>query len=367
MADDPELLAQELRDELAGLGVRSRDLDPRPGDAQRAEDDLARIVTTPPATAAGRSFGRRTARVAVVLVAAAGLAVALVVVRPFAGSDTASAATTPAILKIRDGGRSVLNQPSVPASDELRRLAGLAARKTPVTRGPVQLIERSSWFLTIDEATGKAPAKSVLVPVNSEQYFQADGTVRSIERRGSPLDSKGLVTDAEGSWNDVDPTTDETFDGPENGPDYADSLSDDPTELAEQLVPDPADCPRTMTTCLVLATTSLHYSYVIPPRLGSALLSMLARQTDIRFAGLTTDRIGRTADAFVVSAADRDRALILLVDPDTGVFLGSEEVLTKDSADLGLKAPAVVEFTAIQESKRIPESDVPDASTTTRF
>lgn len=370
MTDEPheaEHLAREVRELLSRHGVRSRDLDPRPAETSRAEDDLARILATPQQPVVSRrSLRQRSARAVVVLAAAAVLAVTLVVVHPFDDSNTATAATTPAVLTIRDGGRSVLNQPSVAASDELERLAALAAR-TPTTRGPVQLVTRSSWYLSVDERTGTAPAPSVLVPVNSDQYLLPDGTVRAIERHGSPLDSKGLVTDAEGSWSDVAPTTDETFDGPEEGPDRPDSLSDDPDQLARQLVPDPADCPRALTICLVHEMMTLHYTYVLPPNLQSALLAMLAERPDIRFAGLTTDRGGRPADAFVTRDATRSRALILLFDPTTGKLLGSEEVLTQDSDDLGLKAPAVVEFTALLDSRRVPESAVPDDSTTTRY
>lgn len=365
--DDTEHLTREVRELLSRHGVRSRDLEPRPGEAQRAESDLARIVATRPSPVVrGGTVRRRAEKAFVVLTAAAVLAVALVVIRPFTGSDTATA-STPAVLTIRDGGGSVVDHASVAGSDELARLAALAARGTSGTAGAVQLTVRSSWLLATDERTGKAPARSVLVPVNSEQYFQSDGTVRTIERRGSPLDSDGFLTDAQGSWSDVEPTTDETFDGPEEGPDYPASLSKDPSTLAGQLVPDPAECAGGLTGCLVIATSSLHYTYVIPPRLASALLTMLSQRTDMRFAGLTTDRLGRVADAFVAPGTDRTRATIVLVDPATGAFLGSEEVLTKDSGQLRLKAPAVVEFTALQDSRRVPESAVPDTSTTTRY
>lgn len=39
----------------------------------------------------------------------------------------------------------------------------------------------------------------------------------------------------------------------------------------------------------------------------------------------------------------------------------------KDSPDLGLEAPAVIEFTALEDSGRVSTASVPDASLTTRY
>lgn len=362
--DNPDVLAEEVRSLLSGLGLESRALEPLPGESERADRDLALILVSPQDAPAGRpSWARRAGRPLLLLATAAVLAIGLVIVRPFAGSDPVMA-TTPAILQITDGGGTVLEQATEPASDELRRLAGLARRAPAPSDGPVQLIVRSSWLLSTDE--GAARGRSVLVPVHSEQYFQPDGTVRTIERRSQPLDSSGQLTDEIGSWSDARALSDQTFAGPVNGPDYPSTLSTDPVELAEQLVPDPAEC-EVLTHCLVAAANSLHYNYVIEPRLSSGLLEMLAQRPDIRFAGSTSDRLDRPAEAFVAPGADASRRIIVLIDPETGELLGSEEVLVEDSAALGLDAPAVIEFTALEESRRIAESDVPDASLTTRY
>lgn len=367
---DPESLAREVRSLLSDLGAESRDLEPLPHEAARAEHDLARILSTardehPAARPTSRPTRRRIGRAVVLLAAAAVLAVGLVTVRPFTGPDTAMARTPP-ILQIQDGGGAILERPTTPASGELRRLAGLAADGEEPTDGPVQLIVRSSWLLSTDEAAGDTAAKSVLVPVHSEQYFQPDGTVRSIERRGDPLDSEGHLTDVTGSWSDVEPRSDETFEGPEGGPDYPSTLSNDADELASQLVPDPAECVGSATRCVVAAMTFLHYSYTIGPQLNAALLTVLSQQQDIRFAGLSTDRLGRSANAFVTPGTDLSRTILLFA-PEDGTFLGSEEILVKDSPDLGLEAPAVIEFTALEDSGRVSTASVPDASLTTRY
>lgn len=357
---------QELRALLAELGVQSRDLEPRPGEAERAERDLALILGEARDEAERPSHIRRAARPLLLLAVAAVLAIGLVVARPFTGSDSALA-QTPAVLQIQDGGESVIDAADTPAAEELLRLADLAGAAPPPADGPVQLIVRDSWLLKTDEETGKAPATSVLVPVHSQQYFQPDGTIRTIERTGRPLGSDGQLTDTKGSWDDRPAESDETFQGPETGPEYPSTLSSDPAELAEQLVPDPEGCAESYTYCLVVAMNFLHYNHVLEPGLAATLLSMLAQRDDIRFAGLSTDRLGRTADAFVAPGSNASRAIIVLFDPEIGAFLGSEEVLVEDSPELGLDAPAVVEFTALEESRRIAASDVPDESLTTRY
>lgn len=363
--DDSEQEAREVRALLAELGIHGRDLEPSADESEQAERDLALILAGPEPDSRQPSVARRVARPLSLLAVAAVLAIGLVVARPFTGTDTALA-QTPAILQIEDGGVSVIAAASEPGSDELLRLAELARRAEPPADGPVQRTIRDSWLLKTDNETGKAPARSVLVPVHWQQFFQPDGTVRTIERRGHPLDSDGRLTDQTGRWSNEQPASDETFPGPETGPEYPSTLSTDPAKLARQLVPDTEDC-RPATYCLVAATNFLRYNHVLEPRLNAALLKMLAQLPDIRFAGESTDRLGRPADAFVVPGARASRVIILLFDPATGAFLGSEECLVKDSAELGLEAPAVLEFTALEDARRIPQSDVPDPALTTRY
>ena len=87
--------------------------------------------------------------------------------------------------------------------------------------------------------------------------------------------------------------------------------------------------------CLVTGFTFLHYNYVLRPSLNAALWRTLATEAGFRYLGTTVDRVGRTAVAFSAHGADPSRKVILLADPETGAFLGSEEVLVRDSRELG--------------------------------
>lgn len=365
--ETPEALADELRALLAELGAVGRDLEERPGERARGERDLAAMLASrrshsPDSASSGRRSGRR---MVVLLAAACVLAAAFVLVRPFSGSDPAYA-RTPAMLRLQDGG-ALLSEPGVAASSEFRTLAKRAADGAEPADAPVQLIARSSWLLSTDEGKGKKPASSVIVPVVSSQYFQPDGTVRTIEHRSQPLDRDGEVTEKIGQWSKAKSTSDETFDGPEMGPDYADELPLDSHALESKLIDDADACKDIRSFCLSTAVTLLHYNYVLKPDVAGALWRLLATEPGFRYLGRSEDRLGRVSMAFSTDGSDPSRRLILLADPKTGALLGSEEILVKDSKQLGLSAPAVIEFTALEESRRIEARSVPDPSLTTRY
>jgi hypothetical protein len=367
-ADDQASLEREIRALLAELGVEGRDLDALPGEDATAERDLARILSTPQVARADKRVSRRprrTVRVVGFLAVAAAIAVGLVVVRPWTG-DAPASAVTPPLLHLPRAGDDLEGGSRQAAPAEFRRLAAAAAQQPPAGSGPVQHVVLDSWVLTTDEQTGKARPKSVLTPVTNEKFFTADGRVRMLEHRGDALDSDGRVaapaTSKAGSTD-----SDETFDGPEEGPAYADDLPTDPVALEKRLVPGTAECKGMRASCLVARVTFLHYGYVLKPSTARAVWLVLANQTDFAYAGRTRDRLDRPAVAFTSDASDAGRKLVLLADPATGAFMGSEEVLVKDSEDLGLKAPAVIEFVALATSARVDEDDVPDPSSTTSY
>jgi hypothetical protein len=370
MTDEPhdsELIAEELRDLLRELGVAGRDLEAKPGEHGRAERDLAAILATPQRDARSRQSSAYSARrLGALLVAAAVLAGAFIVIRPWSGADPAYA-RTPAMLHLEDGGSDLLSRPGVDASPYFLELADRAANVEPAGKGAVQLIGRTSWFLSTDEKSSARSAKSVLVPSSSLQYFLPDGLVRTIDHRSAPLDVRGRVTEAIGQWSRGKPTTDETFDGPETGPDYADDLPLTLSGLKRSLIDDPAACAGIESYCISSSFMFLNYNYVLTPALKSALWRALSAESGFRYLGDTKDRVGRDAVAFSAAGADSSRRLILLADPTTGQFLGSEEILVQDSTELGLKAPAVLEFTALEASRRVSPDNLPDPSLSKRF
>jgi hypothetical protein len=275
-------------------------------------------------------------------------------------------AATPAVLHLQDAGKHLQGGSASKAPREFRKLARLAASQPPVPNGPVQRTILNSWLLSTDEKSGKAPARSVLTPVISDRYYLPDGTFRAVDHRGSALDTEGRVVDSLKSMKDEPPSTDETFDGPEEGPDYADELPTEPRALLSRLV-DPRECPHATASCLVSKVTFLHYSYVLRPSTTAALWFALAETPGFKFLGETRDRLDRPSVAFVTSGSDSTTRRILLADPATGALLGSEEILVKDSASLGLKAPAVTEFIALAQSSRITSDQVPDSGRTTVY
>lgn len=360
-------LESQIRDLLAEFGVQPRHLEALPEEAARAELDLARILSDnshPEPAARGRRA--QPWRRAVLLVAAAAVALGLVVVHPWTGESPA-AAVTPAVLQLENAGGLLSGGSAGPASQEFEKLATMAENQPMRGEGPVQRIVLSSWVLSTEEETGKAPPKSGLYPVASDRYFLADGKFRTIEHRGPPLDDDGRVPGPSEPAGSNASDTDETFDGPTEGPGFAETLPIDPARLKHKLIPQPAECAGAMASCLASRVTFLYYNYVLSPSIASALWRLLADEPGFTYAGQTRDRLNRRAVAFTSDASDRDKKLILLADPQTGALMGSEEVLVQNSAELGLKAPAVIEFTALVDGKRISSSEVPDPSLTTTY
>jgi hypothetical protein len=50
---------------------------------------------------------------------------------------------------------------------------------------------------------------------------------------------------------------------------------------------------------------------------------------------------------------------VLYADPHTGAYLGIETILIEDSEELGLRAPAVIDFVALIEATWIDLGDLP--------
>jgi hypothetical protein len=204
-----------------------------------------------------------------------------------------------------------------------------------------------------------------LIPRHLEVYQFEDGTRRSIERRGAALDARGRITDQPGSWTTVAPKTDETFPN-DLGANYPKTLAGSVAGLRQQLAPADA-CGKTAGGCMLSAVTDLYAGYVVDPSTTARIWRLLATEPTIKTLGTTTDRLGRRADVFVADALDPSQRILILGDPETGRYLGSETILVRPSPDLGFDPPAVTQFTAIVDSTRISPSEVPDDSTTTRY
>jgi hypothetical protein len=369
--DDPD-----LRRLLDSIGLRTGD-SPEPVDnarsSPRAEAMLARILEQPrgpgdrPTSRATRQQVRRPwtgLSVAAALVACVVVAVALVVGVPgFGPGPQRATAQTPPLLTFSLAGKADLRTAGESAHTSLMALAERATHLPPSPRLPVQRILAEAWWTSTDPAGRDTAPRTVLVPRHLEVYQFADGSRRSIERRGAALDSRGRVTYAPGSWDEVAPTTDDTFTN-DLGAGYPESLPTTIAGLSHQLAPADA-CGAATGGCLLSAVSDLFAGYVVDPAITARLWRLLASDPSIESLGRTTDRLGRSAEAFVADALDPSQRILILIDPATGGYLGSETILVRPSPDLGFQPPAVTQFTAIVGSSRVAASAVPDDSTTT--
>jgi hypothetical protein len=241
------------------------------------------------------------------------------------------------------------------AAPMLRQLAQAAASQPDeLAEGDVQFVRNDGWWFTPDVDPDGRPIARELVPARSDHYYLPNGQMRVVELLGAPLDPAGGLVRDDGKWVQ---NADETFDGGEMGPLYTQTLSTDPAVLVDQLVPDPAGC-RTIALCLALSIEQLHQTYVIGPELRAAMWSAFASVEGVWFLGETQDRLGRPALGFVFDSFDGQQH-ILYADQDTGAYLGYEAIITEDSEEFGLEAPAVLHFIALAEARWIDSSDLP--------
>lgn len=333
----------------------------------RPQVDTADRTATPASPARRRArWWRTTWRTALVATAVVALvAVGVVVVDPSRedGASSASAATPP-LLGFSNVPANRLPE-GVAARPLLNGLARAAARQPAPQDAPVQHVQSDGWWASSDEAGGGGEVETVLFPVRVDSYFHPDGDLRLVERRGQPLDEDGRLHPGPVSWDAAGRVSDTTFRAdPERGPELLATLPRDPRSLAERLAP-AADCPGREGECLLETIAELHATYVVPPATASRLWRALATHGDVQTLGATRDRSGR--DAVVLSAAPTGTTrLLVLVEPATGRYLGSERVLVEPDPAFGFTPPAVVEFTSLVGAARIAPDEVPDASGTQR-
>lgn len=355
MTESDEAVAVELVRTLRSLGAEPRRFQFTDENRSRGERDLARIVSAPPSGRRKAWISRWPVRIGVATAAAAVLALVLIIIAPGTGPDVAIARTPP-LLTFQYAPSDANLTSGKPADKVLEALANSAAAQGTPETNEVQYIAKEGWVLSTEDSDSPTGGTSVLHAVSIRQYFLADGKMRVIERRGSALDAQGRVKDVTGDGSRT--TSDETFEGPEDGPDQPARLSTDPKLLASELVPKGA-CDGQMTFCLAERFTSLSYTYVLPGGLRAALWRTLEDDPKVSYLGTTRDRLDRSCVALSLPGADKNYRMLLFADAQTGMLLGSETILIRDSAELGLVAPAVTEFTAIVESRYIEADDVP--------
>lgn len=265
--------------------------------------------------------------------------VAAVVIAP-----EAAMANTPALLDLPSTSR--------PAGDQLQQIAAQAAHgAAPPTSLPVTYVHLQTWSIDTtatdartaaqvfaqDRQTWRAPDFSGLTWI-SDLPAQKPGSRRADYIDALPATSATRrERDGRGGLHVpiVDP-------------------SRDPATLEEQLAVDQPTANGQQFT--VRAIANLYRYHALDARQRIAALTVLARTTDLRYRGHTTDRAGRVGLAFSIDSGTPEDGVIedvLVIDPTTGALLSHEQVaLTKAPRDI-TPAPAVISYTLYLANEKV--------------
>lgn len=309
----------------------------------------------------------RRAGVAATSVAAAVLVAVGVTVLPGSRPEVAVANGSPQMLAYPIPPADLGQGEGEPAHDALLGLAQTAAAQIdPAPAGEVQHVLSQSWLrssLAADDTT-----TTTVDPTVDETWLAPDGSLVSLQWRGTHLDADGQLVDVGSSPDDaaVDRIPADTFDAG-----FVARLSLDPAVLRAQLLAPLTEsgCSASSATsaatsapvsgawCVYQAVTTLASKYVLPSDLEAAIWTVLADEPGVTLAGEVEDRAGRTSVGIAVPTAPNDVdpvVRVLLVDEATGRVSGLEEV-TLSSPVLGLDEPTVTEFRYTVESSWVAE------------
>lgn len=322
-------------------------LDPRPGRPlpeldRRTLEDLTTILASgaPPAEPAPRRqpaplLGRWYFAVS----AAAVLAVLMVLISPSAGpggAGTALAATPPPLTY----------QPLPPGTDPLAVLDQIAQATATLPddtgTGRYAHLTSRGWHLWTSVAGQRVTSQ--VVPQLSESWFSADGAGRTL----TTVEQPGKRPHRE----------DERYEPGQlaGTPDLRARPSDDRL-LAEQLERGhpvhngPAE--------RLVAIKDTYRQVPVRPAVRAALLRYLADTPTLTATGTVTDRAGR--DGLAVSLESDYSGLptryTLIIDPDTGRLLASEDTLTTTPGALNVAIPSVIGYTTFLTAQYTDRTD----------
>lgn len=305
--------------------------------AEAALQDLlttSRVPADQPTLPSRRPVRRVPALTAglVALIVAAVTGVAGTIGIPGIGSGGSAYATTPDPLLLPDG-------PGKPAGPALERLAEVAAdQPEPDLDGRYRYTKIRAWYL--HGTSSSEGTYSELEPNLVENWSAHDGSGRSIEI-------------------DEDGRSEQTYSPGEGAPLFdAGKLSTDPEALTRQLLardepsgqPDNPEIPDDIEFVRSLQTL-LHHQGVVRPELQAALWEALSTKGLTNY-GTVTDRGGRDGIAFALDDhyEHGHTRYLLVVDPDTGRPLSSEEVAITGSEVLNVRFPAVLSYEVYLEA-----------------
>ncbi|GAB1824018.1 hypothetical protein [Herbidospora sp. RD11066] len=313
-------------------------------DAPEARATLRRILATPPR----RGLTRRSVLAVAGVAALASDAAAHTELRP---------AVTVGMLSYRrmEGGSPLPGGlPSArPALLELSRVAGRRPAEVRPAGARYDHIVTNTWGLNVAVSGGRTSTAVVPSVVEVWTPVSPPDLVRRVERPGRPIvigygDETTAAEVAAGNS-----PSDELLTGVTVSPSPED-LPLDPPSLRRALL---TAAPRPESYLLVQAVIRLFSERYVPSRLAAALWRMLADERDLRLLGETTDRAGRKGWAFALDVPLRlPRRLVMIIDPDSGRLISSEEILTEDAGKLNVAIPAVIGYTLFLGRSRVPSA-----------
>ena len=355
---NPDMTPPSADDELGMLRREAEELG-MPGEITResvglppvtAEEILARLksrLNEPTAvpiavpTSSRRQIVLRVVGFAAVIAGVIGL-----LVNPW-HQGSAEADTPPVLDYEFASARNIAYAPGEDAASTLMELASTAHKQPSVPQdGPHQLVVTDNWFIALDDSRD-----AQLIPKQRELWLRSDGSRQAREVSGRPLapDGRGLRASKTSRPSGASV---ETY--PAEGLDaqYISKLGTS-TETVRTALLDRGECEDrdvgpVRASCLFQEIVSLHDQYVVPPDTAAAFWRVLAAEPTMRSLGAVKDRAGRQGIgiSFIPIDAPQFRR-VLIISPQNGQLLGTEDILIKSDPNVDLRTPAIYGFTAI--------------------
>ncbi|MFD9434161.1 hypothetical protein [Streptomyces sp. NPDC060002] len=283
------------------------------GDAQRARNDLERIMRVAAVTAhlpAARRGRKPQVRLGLALGAACAAATVALAVLP-QGSGGSAYAATPSPLHY------TTVSTTLSPSAMLKRIAEQAATLREPT-GPGSRLHYNDWSLNT-RVYADDSVTSEIVAEDHQTVTRADGS--GTERRTG-----------EGKHTETYTTK------------WAPAPAD-PAALKAWL--NRGNVPFTDAMGAAETTGELLRNQALSPVQRTTLLNAIAELPGLRFDGKVTDRAGRVGQAFSAesSRSGLPTRYTFIVNPFSGSILGQEEMLTKTAGKLNVPVPSVIGYT----------------------
>ncbi len=312
-----------------------RRLDPtrdaeRPVVDARAQADLRTILQTPVARPTRSSRWAWAMRL-MPMVAAAAVVVILMIggflMSPFDFGARPSYAATPPRL-VYTPPTSTTGVPGM-----LRKIADQVESLPPNGAGPYGQVAVQEWALStrVDEQV-----TSKVVPMEWVSWSGPDGAGAERVRR-EMMDGKTIET--------TRPLTSRW---------RARELSTDPVLLERQLAEDHPS--ENGPAGRLLAVADAYRDQPVDPPLRAALLRYLADTPTLEAQGKVTDRLGREgiAVSLISDYSGLPTRYVMIIDPSTGLLLGTEQELTERAGRLNVPIPSVISYTAFHPGAWLP-------------